>query len=60
VAQNFGVLFSTEKVTNYYFKKWVGLHFGRFYHKLIWSPCPGVRERTAAKIFALLSGTGSL
>jgi hypothetical protein len=22
-------------------KKWVGLNFGRFFHKLIWSPCTG-------------------
>jgi hypothetical protein len=21
-------------------KKWIGLHFGRFFLKLIWSPCP--------------------
>jgi hypothetical protein len=23
-------------------KKWVGLHFGRFFNKLIWSPCSWV------------------
>jgi hypothetical protein len=22
-------------------KKWLGLHCGRFFRKLIWSPCPG-------------------
>jgi hypothetical protein len=23
----------------YFVKKWVGLYFGRLFHKLIWSPC---------------------
>jgi hypothetical protein len=29
-------------------KKWIGLHFGRYFHKLTWSPCPaGAREEQA-------------
>jgi hypothetical protein len=27
------------KVTHKFWQKWVGPHFGWFFHKLIWSPC---------------------
>jgi hypothetical protein len=33
-SPNFGLLLSTIEVL----QKWVGLHFGWFFHKLIWSP----------------------
>jgi hypothetical protein len=42
VAQKSGLLFSTEKpmyICVNFDKQWVGLHFGRFFHKLNWSPC---------------------
>jgi hypothetical protein len=34
-------------------KKWFGLHFGRFFHQLIWSPCS--RERFVARLCLLMS-----
>jgi hypothetical protein len=33
-----GLLFYTVKLYSNFAKKWVGLHFGFFFHKLIWSP----------------------
>jgi hypothetical protein len=36
---NFCATFLHGKSYNNFYKKWVGLHFGRFFHKLIWSPC---------------------
>jgi hypothetical protein len=39
VTQNYGLFFSWVQITYVSIcKKWVGLHFGRFLHKLIWSP----------------------
>jgi hypothetical protein len=35
VAQSVGLLFPRLRFVD---KKWVGLHFGQFFHKLIWSP----------------------
>jgi hypothetical protein len=32
-------LCSTVKFMHWLWQKWVGRHFGRFFHKLIWSPC---------------------
>jgi hypothetical protein len=40
-SPNFGLLFP-RLLTNLD-KKWVGLHFGRFFIKLIWSPCSQYR-----------------
>jgi hypothetical protein len=42
VAQPLGLLFSRGKSYALILtKKWVGLLFGRFFRKLVWSPCPG-------------------
>jgi hypothetical protein len=38
IAQIIGLLFSTVKAVHYFHKKWIGLHFGRLFHKRIWSP----------------------
>jgi hypothetical protein len=38
VAQIYSVLFSHSISYDFWGKKWVGLHFGRLFHKLIWSP----------------------
>jgi hypothetical protein len=38
--QIFELLFSAVKVMHKFKQKCVGLHFGRFFHKLIWSPWP--------------------
>jgi hypothetical protein len=50
VAQIFRLIFSHGK--SYVLiltKKWFGLHFGPFFHKLIWSPCLWL-ERTKPNI----------
>jgi hypothetical protein len=38
VAQIYGLLLSAEKIHINFNKQWVGLHFGRIFQKLIWSP----------------------
>jgi hypothetical protein len=38
VALAGGAVFSSVKVMHNFWQKWVGPHFGRFHHKLIWSP----------------------
>jgi hypothetical protein len=38
VAQIYGVLFPQVKLCINFDKKMFGLHFGRLFHKLIWSP----------------------
>jgi hypothetical protein len=35
-------------VSAFILTKWVGLHFGRFFHKLIWSPCYHATVKTEA------------
>jgi hypothetical protein len=35
-----------------FYKKWVGLHFGRFCHKLLWSPCPQPSKCSAKRSIA--------
>jgi hypothetical protein len=35
---NFGTFFTTEKACIHFDTKCVGIHFGRFFHKRIWSP----------------------
>jgi hypothetical protein len=46
VAHIFWPIFSTVKFRYYFRQIWVGLRFGRFFHKLIWSPCwtPGTKN----------------
>jgi hypothetical protein len=39
VVQILGLLFPQYKLRVDFSKKWVGIHFGRLFHKLIWSPC---------------------
>jgi hypothetical protein len=31
-------------------EKWVGQHFGRYFNKLLWSPCTGVRSSSSPEI----------
>jgi hypothetical protein len=40
VPRNFGPILSTVKVQHSFWEKMIGLHFGRFFQKLIWSPWP--------------------
>jgi hypothetical protein len=44
VARIFGLLFPLWKVYINFDKKCVGLHFGRFFHKLNWSPWRGPKK----------------
>jgi hypothetical protein len=39
LARLFGILFSVVQTMCEFRQKWVGMQFGRFFHKLIWSPC---------------------
>jgi hypothetical protein len=39
VANIFGQLFTMEIVMLLVLTKWIGPNFGRFFQKLIWSPC---------------------
>jgi hypothetical protein len=39
IAHNFRLLFPKYRLCINFDKKWVGQHFERFFHKLIWSPC---------------------
>jgi hypothetical protein len=43
-AHIFGILFSPEKNYALILKRWFGLQFGRFFQKLIWSPCCRVKK----------------
>jgi hypothetical protein len=39
VGHIFGATFFPQKICINFGEEWVGLHFGRFFHKLIRSPC---------------------
>jgi hypothetical protein len=34
-------------------KKWIGLHFGRIFHRLFWSHCLAVQVMTSARVQAI-------
>jgi hypothetical protein len=48
-SPTFWILFPRLQLCIINFKKWVGLHFGRLFHKLLWSPCLEVKFRHYAK-----------
>jgi hypothetical protein len=40
-------IFSTAKITHYFWQKCIGQHFWLFFHQLIWSPCSkGVEQQS--------------
>jgi hypothetical protein len=47
VSQILGFLATWLRVCINFDEKSIGLHFGRFFHKLIWSPCKYIHEPMA-------------
>jgi hypothetical protein len=56
VSHIFWLLFPYVSFSIHFDKKWVGLHFGRFFRKLIWSPCQGFKSSADMYVIRDLKG----